>query len=126
MLGAITGRGEAQTIRLALLYAVLDGSDKIKVVHLKAALALWKYCEDSARYIFGDSIGDRFTDELLIALRRSGGMTRKEISHHFQRHQSKDKLDARLIALQRQGRAVRATEAAGRQVRSASGALDRC
>lgn len=105
MLGAITGRGEAQTIRLALLYAVLDGSDKIKVVHLKAALALWKYCEDSARYIFGDGVGDRFADELLQALRNSGGMSRKDISNHFQRHQSKDKLDAALVTLQRQGRA---------------------
>ena len=51
MLDAITGRGEAQTIRLALLYAVLDGSDKIKVVHLKAALGLWKYCEEERRVL---------------------------------------------------------------------------
>ena len=57
-----------------------------------------------------------------MALRRSGGMTRKEISNHFQRHQSKDKLDAALIALPTaRSRAVRATEAAGRQVRSAGG-----
>ena len=75
MLGAITGRAEAQTIRFALIYAVLDNSDQIKDVHLKAALALWRYCEDSARYIFGGSIGDPFTDELLRALRSNGGMS---------------------------------------------------
>jgi hypothetical protein len=105
MLGALTARSEAQTIRLALLYAVLDGSDKIKVVHLKAALALWKYCEDSARYLFGENVGDRFTDELLQALRRSGGMSRIQIRDHFHRHQSKDKIDAALVTLQRQKRA---------------------
>jgi len=52
MLGAVTSRAEAQVIRLALLYALLDMSDKIRTKHLHAALALWQYCEDSARFIF--------------------------------------------------------------------------
>jgi Protein of unknown function (DUF3987) len=68
MLGAITGRAEAQTIRFALIYAVLDDSDQIREVHLQAALALWKYCQDSAQYIFGESVGDPFTDELFESL----------------------------------------------------------
>ncbi len=40
-------------IRLALLYALLDSSDNIRSEHLKAAVAFWKYAEDSARLIFG-------------------------------------------------------------------------
>src|SRR5918998_6470629 len=59
LLGAVTSRAEAQGLRLAALYAVLDCSHEIGAAHLKAALALWDYAEDSARYIFGDSPGDR-------------------------------------------------------------------
>ena len=105
LLGAITGRAEAQTLRLALLYALLDGSNQIKVVHLRAALALWRYCEDSARYIFGDSMGDPFTDDLLRALRSSGGMTRTEINNMFKRNRSAEKIGAALASLEAYGRA---------------------
>ena len=104
LLGAITGRAEAQTIRLALLYALLDGSrSRSRLVHLRAALALWKYCEDSARYIFGDALGDPLADELLQALRSSGGMSRTQIRDHFKRNQNRDKLDAALKLLKRHG-----------------------
>jgi hypothetical protein len=41
LLGAITDRAEAQTIRLALVYALLDSARQIDVAHLEAALALW-------------------------------------------------------------------------------------
>ena len=47
LFGAVTSRGEAQVMRLAGLYAVLDRSQVIGVSHLRAALAAWKYCEDS-------------------------------------------------------------------------------
>jgi hypothetical protein len=53
LVGAVTSRGEAQTIRLALIFAMLDLSDHIGTEHLKAARALWQYLEDSARVIFG-------------------------------------------------------------------------
>lgn len=105
LLGAITGRAEAQTVRLALLYALLDYSEQIREVHLKAALALWRYCEDSARHIFGDSLGDPFTDELLRALHNSGGMTRTQIRDHFGRNKSSEKIDAALADLKRYGKA---------------------
>ncbi|HEX5422265.1 MAG TPA: hypothetical protein VFW94_01855, partial [Candidatus Acidoferrales bacterium] len=52
LFGSVTSRGEAQVIRLALLYALLDCSDCIRSEHLRAALAFWQYCEDSARFIF--------------------------------------------------------------------------
>jgi hypothetical protein len=107
MLGAITGRAEAQTLRLALLYALLDDSKQIKTVHLRAALALWRYCEDSARYIFGDSMGDPFTDDLLRALRSSGGMTRTEINNMFKRNRSAEKIGTALASLEAYGRARR-------------------
>ncbi len=59
-MSGILSRAEAQIMRLACVYALLDCSATIRRVHLEAAFALWKYCEDSARYIFGgNSIGKR-------------------------------------------------------------------
>ncbi len=61
VLGAITARGEAQVVRLALIYALLDKAECINTQHLKAALAVWKYCDESVRYIFGNNLTDRQT-----------------------------------------------------------------
>ena len=71
LLGAVTSRAEAQVLRLSMLYALLDCSDEIRVPHLVAALALWDYCEKSARWIFGDALGDPVADAILSALRRA-------------------------------------------------------
>jgi hypothetical protein len=106
LIGAICGRADAQTLRLALLYAVLDGSREIKLVHLRAALALWKYCEDSARYVFGDSLGDPLADEILRELRiLRDGMSRNEILNLLGRHQSRGKIAAALATLKHCGKA---------------------
>ena len=58
LFGAITARAEPQTVRLAMLYALLDGSSRIRCRHLEAALALWDYCDASARFLFGNMTGD--------------------------------------------------------------------
>jgi len=42
--GIGTERARPQTLRLSMLYALLDGSAVIEVPHLQAALALWDYC----------------------------------------------------------------------------------
>jgi Protein of unknown function (DUF3987) len=85
LLGAITARAEAQTLRLALVYTLADGASEIDVVHLDAALALWRYCETSAKIIFADTVGDPLADEILRALRSSliTGMTRTELYNMF-------------------------------------------
>src|SRR5262249_31105055 len=90
MAGAITGRGEAQVLRLSAIYALLDKSALIGSEHLKAAIALWGYCEESVQWIFGTSTGDRNADKILTALRHSSnGMTKTEISVAvFNRHTS--------------------------------------
>jgi hypothetical protein len=107
LLGAIVGRAEAQVIRLAMLYALLDGKADIDMNHLAAALALWGYCERSAYFIFGDMLGDPDADEILRALRRNGdaGMTRTEISGLFGRHRSSSQIEASLAALAGSGKA---------------------
>lgn len=62
--GALVARTEAQIIRLGLLYALLDRSAQIEVVHLEAACALWDYSERSVTHVFGDSTGNRNADQL--------------------------------------------------------------
>jgi hypothetical protein len=47
LLGAATARAEPQTLRLSLIYALLDQADAIYVEHVQAALAAWRYCERS-------------------------------------------------------------------------------
>ena len=69
LFGAVTTRAEAITLRLSCLYALLDCSPVVAQRHLIAALAVWRYCEDSARFIFGDAIGDSTADAILQALK---------------------------------------------------------
>jgi hypothetical protein len=86
MLNAVTARSAQHVPRIAMIYALLDGPDEndmifIRDVHLKAALEVWRYCEDSARYIFGDALGDDTADAILVALRQraDNGMTRTQM-----------------------------------------------
>lgn len=82
--GAITDRAEPQVRRLALVYAVMDRSSVIKPVHLKAAIAVWRYCEDSAAYLFADEPADPIGNRILAGLRRQKAWTPKStISQKF-------------------------------------------
>ena len=121
LLGAVTSRAEAQVMRLASLYAVLDCSSFIAIQHLRAALAVWKYCEDSARFIFGDALGNPTADEILRALRRRpGGMTRDDIREHFSRNRSSEEIEKALGTLQHHGLArVQIGESEGKRGRPA-------
>lgn len=112
LFGAITGRAEAQTMRLAALYAVINRSHQIEVQHLEAALALWEYTEVSARYIFGDATGDPEADQVLEALRAAGkdGMSRTEIRDFFGRNKKADRIDRALAVLLEAGRVRRERE----------------
>src|SRR5207249_8171548 len=80
LLGAITARAEAQVMRFSGIYALLDCSDKIRVEHLRAALALWDCCERSARWIFGAGTGNKNADRILAALKAAGerGLTKSQ------------------------------------------------
>ena len=110
LLGGVTARAEAQTLRLSLLYAALDRSPDIKKAHLLAALAVWDYCRDSARYIFGTRIGDLVADRLDAELSRRGKMTREEMSDLFGRNLRAERIECALQLLERFGRARRMKE----------------
>jgi Protein of unknown function (DUF3987) len=119
LLGAITERGEAQTVRLALIYALLDGKGDIDEPHLQAALAVWECCEASAAHIFGNALGDPIADEILRALQQASGdgMPRTAIRDLFGRHKSGDRIGAALALLMTRGRArMEQQESGGRPV----------
>ena len=85
--GAATARAEAHTVRLALIYALLDCSERICSEHLEAALAVWCYSAASARWVFGDSLGDPTADEIWVAAKeRPAGVTRTDVSDMFSRN----------------------------------------
>lgn len=105
LLGAATARAEAQCLRLALIYGLLDEATEIDVPHLRAARAVWERAAASARVVFGTSMGDPIADEILRALRAegAGGMTRTQISDLFRRHKSAERITSALEFLQRRG-----------------------
>jgi hypothetical protein len=106
LVGAITGRAEAQVLRLSCIYALLDRSTNIKPEHHRAALALWNYCDRSARWIFSAITGNNRADRILCALRAAGtnGMTRKQILDDvFHRNISGTTLHEGLELLRRSG-----------------------
>src|SRR5262249_54161317 len=117
LLGAVTSRAEAQCVRLALIYALLDGAANIDRPHIRAALAVWEYAEVCAAHIFGVSLGDNVADDILRALQNTGreGMSRTAIRDLFGRHQSADRVGAALALLASRSRAKMETrQSAGR------------
>jgi hypothetical protein len=105
LLGATLARGPAYSMRLALAYALADGSRVIAPDHLRAALAVWQYAADSARLLFGDLSGSSELDRLSDFLSRStGGRTRTEItSGCFKNNKSADQIDLMLESLEKAG-----------------------
>ena len=115
--GSLTGRAEAHTLRLSLIYAALDRSPVVKKEHLLAALAVWDYSERSVLYVFGDSTGNPLADGILALLRRApGGMTRTEVREMSGKNLPADRIAQALGVLLEAGRArfVRSNETGGR------------
>ena len=102
----LTARAEAHTIRLALLYALLDGQRHIQPPHLTAALALWDYAARSAAWALGQATGDPIAEQLHAALtRHPDGLTRTQLSDLLERHQPSNRIQQALDALAATGRA---------------------
>ncbi len=103
LLGAILGRAEAQVMRLACIYALMNCSRKIQSRHLQAALALWEFSAASASRIFGTSVGDRTADRILDRLRDQGELSETDVHAIFDNHKSKTEIDRAFDRLQQCG-----------------------
>ncbi|MGH3260424.1 MAG: DUF3987 domain-containing protein, partial [Trebonia sp.] len=99
LLGQLTARGEAHVIRLALIYALLDGQRKIAPEHLNAGLALWDYASRSAAWALGQSTGDPLAEHIHAVLARSPvGLTRTQIRDLCKRNLPADRIEQALQA----------------------------
>jgi hypothetical protein len=106
--GSMTARAEAQVIRLATLYAVLDSSKLIRLPHLQAAQEVWGYCEETVRCIFGGALGDETADDILRMLTKEPfGMTQTEINRAFHSHKKAAELNRALSLLEKQNKIAR-------------------
>ncbi len=112
LFGSVTSRAEAQVVRLSLLYALLAGTNEIEEEHMRAALAVWDYCRDSARFIFGDALGDATADDILNALRAAGavGLTRSDLRGHFKNHKPSAEISRALGVLEERGETCKVME----------------
>lgn len=114
MFGAVTGRAAPQVRRLATIYALMDQSREVRLADLRAALALWRYCEDSARHIFSAKLGDRVADQLLKELRGApGGLTRSDMRSILGGRVTGERIDTALDLLRENGLAYVKRQATG-------------
>jgi len=79
--GCMVNRAEAHVTRLSLIYSLIAGHDRIETQDLKAAMAFWRYCHESAFYIFGGAPADRRKLKIMEYLRSREGQcaTKNEI-----------------------------------------------
>ena len=73
----------------------------VRVEHVRAARAVWRYCFESARYLFGDSTGDDLADQLRDQLRQAGParVSRTEMSRALSGNRAADEIDRALELL---------------------------
>jgi hypothetical protein len=104
--GQVCARAEAHTIRLALIYALLDGQRQIQPDHLNAALALWDYAARSAAWALEETTGDPLAQQIHAALNHAhpGGLTRTQLRDLLHRNPTTVQLDHALAALARDGK----------------------
>jgi Protein of unknown function (DUF3987) len=93
LMGAVISRAEAQVMRLACIYSLLDKSELVRVEHLRAALALWDYSEKSALAVFGELTGDPAVDKAKEALQANGTLTITELHGLFGRNVPKAEIE---------------------------------
>jgi hypothetical protein len=108
LIGALCARAAPLVMRIALVYALLDGREVIGEAHLQAGLEVWRYAEASARYAFRDRTGNPTADRILAGLRDAGasGLAKTQIFELFARHANATGINAALRLLQEAGSAA--------------------
>ncbi len=103
--GALCARAEAQVVRLAVIYALLDRASAIDTAHVRAAAAVWEYCKGSIEYLYGGRTGDPAADAILAHINRAGGcVTRWQLRNALGRNYASEEITRALAILERLGR----------------------
>jgi len=117
-----TDRARPHVMRLALLYALLDKSDCIRLPHLKAAMAIWGHCRESARRLFatpnpqrpsGPVIEEPLYVRLSNMILRKPGISRSEIRDLLGTGIRAEEIEAALQWLESKGWAYRQNQSTG-------------
>jgi hypothetical protein len=115
VVGKLTARARAQTLRLAVAYAILDEAGEIKPAHVSAAEACWRYSVATVEHVFGTLRGDTVQDRLLSALRDAhpDGLTGAQQDAIFSKNLRAGRLLVARQALERAGMILTKTRAGG-------------
>jgi hypothetical protein len=110
VLGAVTGRASDMVMKLALVYALADGVDAIGIPHLRAGLAVWRYCEATAFGLFGvpptstsKADPEPLWLRLLNAITSAPGVSRSELTRTHQRYGNAEAIGLGLDSLRGNG-----------------------
>ncbi|QGN58080.1 DUF3987 domain-containing protein [Nostocoides sp. HKS02] len=127
VLDSLTARAAPHILRLAMVFALLDESPSLDVPHLRAAAALWEYCEASAAHVWGGTLGNSRLDALFDALVAAGdkGLTRSELNAVFSNNLPRGALDAMVLELTERGLAQAKTVPTGGRPREVLTATSR-
>ena len=96
-IGRMTSRGAAHVRRLAAIFCLIDREEAVRVEHLKAALAIWEYSVESAKYIFKGY--SREGEKILGAVKEKGSMTLTDFHNLFNRNRTAEWVRAQVTAL---------------------------
>jgi len=102
-----TSRGVQHIMRLSTIYAALDGEScnhEINEDHIRAGEAVWNYCSDSAKVIFGNSTGNDAADMILDELKENNtGITKRDLKEKFARNKPNYVIEQSLGMLENDG-----------------------
>ncbi len=102
----LKNRAKPQIRRLAAVYALLDLSNIVRLEHLRAAYAIWRYSEASLGFVFGGPSGCLMTDPYAVKIyealnKAQDGLTRTQISRDVLRgNGAKEEITAALYFLE--------------------------
>lgn len=107
--GDATARAADMVMKLALVYALADRADAITVPHLRAAQAVWRYCEATAVSLFGgkvvavEVVPDPLWLELLNRISSEPGVKASELAYQHKHKASAEAVREALGSLERRG-----------------------
>jgi hypothetical protein len=115
LLGAVLSRASTLVMRASLIFALSTRSREVELQHLRAALEIWRYCEASAKFIFGDRTGDPVADLIMAELRNMPeGLSRTDISNLLAGNKPKATIELALRTLATSGAAQRIPTSTGK------------